>query len=176
MLEQPVTALLELQNPDGGWGAHRSGTSQTETTSLAIMALETSNGGSLTDSIRFGKAWLHARQRPEGAWPRSDDVPEPSWMTGLAMMALRRDPEDRPKVLDGASWLLGLRGRATPLLGRVLARLIGAPPIVETGPILSGLALEAGHLWMGRTDLIRFAGPEDVSLRASSPPHRGQDP
>lgn len=126
--------LVRTQGESGGWGFRPGQPATTECTALAVMALRE---GPAADR---GLDWLRARQRPDGAWPMSDQVPDPSWMSSLAVLALDapRDvaalsstgpaharnaaPAD-PAAVRGAEWLLGQRSGRLPWLMRAWFRL-----------------------------------------------------
>ena len=74
MLDQIITELLQNQNPDGGWGAVRGKRSNTETTSLAVMALQALAGETPADNRRRGIEWLVRRQNPDHSWPLNQTV------------------------------------------------------------------------------------------------------
>ena len=80
------------------------------------------------ESLSVGRAWLAEKQNRDGGWPVSDAVPESSWMTSSAVLALfLSGPEgsSRPEqaVLRGGLWLLAERGRGTHWLVRLLNRV-----------------------------------------------------
>src|SRR4051812_14447145 len=77
--------LLEAQNADGGWG-YQDGSSWTEPTALALLALEAQQiKGSVSERAR---AWLHQKQRIDGGWPPGPSVNTSSWVTTLVLLAL----------------------------------------------------------------------------------------
>jgi len=132
-LTRARTALLDLQNPDGGWGPRRDSPSFTETTSLAVLALPES-----VEASERGRGWLRARQRPDGAWPVSEAVAGPSWMTSLAVLALTGSATDSARARRGAAWLLQLEGRGYPLLARAFLLLFPRRRVVALNPDLKG--------------------------------------
>ena len=56
------SAILEAQNPDGGWGPYRHTPSEVFDTAVVLLALK--KGG----SVARGRAWLVKNQQPEGDW------------------------------------------------------------------------------------------------------------
>jgi squalene cyclase len=63
--------LLEAQNADGGWG-YENGSSWTEPTALALLALEAQQiKGSVYERAR---AWLRSKQRIDGGWSPGPSV------------------------------------------------------------------------------------------------------
>src|SRR5438105_7360766 len=75
-----VAALVQAQNSDGGW-PYRKGTSWTEPTVLAILALGNDNPASSR-----GLAWLRGGQRSDGGWPPQAGVEQATWVTSLVAL------------------------------------------------------------------------------------------
>src|SRR5438094_482278 len=101
-----VSGLLAAQNADGGW-PYRRGTSWTEPTALALLALRKaareSQGDELQARIESGCAYLLAHRCSDGGWNHgssralgyeSNSYPE---TTGIALLALEGVPK-----LDGS--------------------------------------------------------------------------
>ncbi|HUP01912.1 MAG TPA: prenyltransferase/squalene oxidase repeat-containing protein [Gemmatimonadota bacterium] len=152
------TLLLDLQNGDGGWGAARGRPSNTETTSLALMALRSDGGPDAAAAVGRALPWLRARQRPDGAWALSAQVPGPSWTTPLAVLALGRFESDRARALQGARWLLEHKGRGYPWLSRLFFRLFPEREVVELDPDLKG--------WPWMPDTFSWVEPTAYALMA----------
>jgi Prenyltransferase and squalene oxidase repeat len=126
MVEQITKLLLDSQNPDGGWGATKGKRSNTESTSLAIIALEALKPGSKTEHIKYisgGVKWLTQRQNADGSWPLNDSSKLPSWSTAVAMLALGLWPEYESRAIDAANWVLRLEGSKPGLLANLLLAL-----------------------------------------------------
>ncbi|HKX00021.1 MAG TPA: 2,3-oxidosqualene cyclase [Bryobacteraceae bacterium] len=78
-LERAAAWLIARQRTDGGWGEHYSSClegryvehsqSQVAMTSWALLALIEILGAG-AEPVKRGIAWLRARQRPDGSWPR----------------------------------------------------------------------------------------------------------
>ncbi|MFQ5529700.1 MAG: prenyltransferase/squalene oxidase repeat-containing protein [Gemmatimonadota bacterium] len=112
-------ALRARRNADGGFGPYPGRPSTTESTSWAALAFSAEGKSEAADSaIR----WLVEHQLDSGAWPHSPGMPEPSWMTSAALLALSEASSARDAVARGARWLLGQRGRTFPFLTRVFYR------------------------------------------------------
>lgn len=148
-------SLLDLQNPDGGWGARRGGPSTTEATSLAILALPRSPPQKAAGA---GLAWLRERQRPDGAWPPSDQVPLSSWMTPLAVLALSLSGSERGRALRGAQWVLAQEGRGYSWITKLFFRLFPEREAIELDPDLKG--------WPWMPDTFSWIEPTAYSLIA----------
>lgn len=68
--------LLRAQNPDGGWGATPGRTSNTEATSLALLALRERESPGTDRALKRGGSWLTTHQCPDGGWPISPALPQ----------------------------------------------------------------------------------------------------
>src|SRR5438270_12981039 len=75
-----VAALTSARNSDGGW-PYRKGTSWTEPTVLALLAL-----GPDSPSSARGLNWLRNRQRSDGGWPPQPAVEQATWVTSLVAL------------------------------------------------------------------------------------------
>jgi len=158
--------LLKAQNPDGGWG-YTNGSSWTEPTALALLALEArdtpgranENGRTAesTGAYRNGCAWLAHTQRLDGGWPPTRTVSDSTWVTSLAALALSDIHAASDRCRRGVEWLLG---QIKPELGpveRLVFRLRGMPlPIRPSG----------GSPWFPGT--AAWIGPTAMSLLALS--------
>jgi len=64
-----MTALLERQNPDGGWGQLRELPSDAYATGQTLYILSLAGMEGKRSEIRRGVAFLAANQREDGSWP-----------------------------------------------------------------------------------------------------------
>jgi len=114
MLDRIITELVQNQNSDGGWGAVRSKRSNTEVTSLAVMALKTLPGEATLDNRKRGIEWLVRQQNQNHSWRLNEAVKEGSWTTALAIMALGDTAEQegsKPGILaEIILWATGKSG------------------------------------------------------------------
>jgi hypothetical protein len=119
-----VTTLAAAQNSDGGW-PYRKGTSWTEPTVLALLAL-----GDEGPALARGFAWLRGRQRSDGGWPPQPGVEQATWVTSLvAMLPAASIGQDR---LDHAlSWILSQMGTNSTFWFRLRERLLGTNSVEE---------------------------------------------
>jgi hypothetical protein len=124
MVVEALSLLIGAQNRDGGWGAKPGLPSTTEGTALALWALGAyrDREAQLREPLRLALAWLHARQRPDGGWPMSDQVRQSNWMSILAVLALAQIESERIHALRGGSWLLATSSQQGPLLARLYFR------------------------------------------------------
>ena len=131
--------LLGSQNRDGGWGANSSGgPSTTEPTALAVMALGGADDPEAGRGADRGLVWLRKRQRRDGSWPVSDQVPMGSWMTSLAALALAGSPIDRSRAGAGGRWLLEQEGRPVPWMSRLFFFIFPRYDVIDLDLELKG--------------------------------------
>ena len=120
--------LLDRQNPDGGWGYGRVGSSWTEPTCYALLALTSgevypSEGSRSTVAVRKGLQWLTAGQRSDGGWAPRPGVDESTWVTALALLLPSNlSVGDRQHA---SQWLLSQSGRESGFIYRLRLRLLG---------------------------------------------------
>lgn len=123
MLQDATTLLLSNQNADGGWGAVAGNRSATESTALALLALQTRDQAALGPAIEKSKTWLIERQNADGSWPLADGLKGPSWSTAFAMLALSESPESTERVIRAGRWALEQEGRKIGLLAKLVSAL-----------------------------------------------------
>jgi hypothetical protein len=121
-MDDLVERILNWQNQDGGWGFLPGKSSNTECTSLCLLALDSLGAKQPVASTKRGLDWLLKRQASEGSWPLSDSTHDASWTTALAIIALNRFPGYQLQTRTASAWLLKQEG-STP---GILARLVGA--------------------------------------------------
>lgn len=123
-LARSLEALAGLQNPDGGWPYQPGGPSWTESTSLAVLALQPHKGAASRAAAGRGLDWLLARQEEDGGWSPSPVVRQSTWVTAPALLAVRtRAPG--AAVSKAARWLLASTGRESGWVERLRALLMG---------------------------------------------------
>jgi hypothetical protein len=122
--------LVDRQNPDGGWGYRRGGSSWTEPTCYALLALQSDTPGA-PDTLRRGVEWLAARHRAGGGWSPRESVKESTWVTALVLLlpaavmrALEGKGVDRQRA---EAWVLEQTGRESGWVERLRMRLLGVP-------------------------------------------------
>jgi hypothetical protein len=152
----PLSLLLELQNPDGGWPSQPGRSSNTESTAFAVLALRALAAGDATGAGERGLRWLSERQRQDGSWAFSTQVPEASWATGIATLAMLG--EDRDRARSGAGWLLGQHGRPLGWYFSLLHRVAPSLLQVRLNPDLKG--------WPWRSHATGFVEPTAYALLA----------
>jgi hypothetical protein len=135
MLADVRERLVDLQQPDGGFGPLADRAARTEETALAALALS----GDAAAKARVGAAvaWLARSQAEDGSWPIGADVPEPSWATALAVLALTRLATEESRALAGARWLIEQEGRRASWLARLVQRY-RSQRLIEQDPSLRG--------------------------------------
>jgi hypothetical protein len=158
MIEQITALLLDSRNPDGGWGSQKGKRTNTEATSLAVMALKSLDHESNVRYTRAAVAWLAHHQNPDGSWPLNDASKKSSWTTPLAMLALLPFPDQMERALGAARWILTQQGRKPGWLASIWVRLSQAHKAVELDPSLSGWSwTEGAFSWVEPTSYCLIA-------------------
>jgi hypothetical protein len=138
MIDQVKTALISLQNPDGGWGASAGRRSNTEGTSLALSALRAAGENSSNDRVLRATLWLTERQNPNGSWRLNDVATAGSWTTALAIIALSEFSEQRQRVVEAARWLLAQEGSKPGILAKLILWATGRSNVNRVNDDLVG--------------------------------------
>jgi hypothetical protein len=112
-----VNSLIQAQNADGGW-PYRAGSSWTEPTALALLALR---GDA---ACRAGYGWLAGRQRPDGGWPPQAAVDQTTWVTSLVAL-LPVDVLGAERYGRAIAWILEQTPEDATLWYRIRQRLLG---------------------------------------------------
>jgi len=137
-LAELAHALAGRRAPDGGFAALPDGPADTESTALAALATQAAPPASALGGARASLDWLLVRQRPDGAFPHTDAVPEPSWATAWAALALARGEAGAEPLVRAAHWLVAREGRRPGLVARALGRLTGQHARLEQDRTLRG--------------------------------------
>jgi hypothetical protein len=146
--------LLGAQNSDGGWG-YQNGSSWTEPTALALLALGATAGPGAARLAAH--TWLLGSQKPDGGWAPQPSVNQSTWVTSLATLALAGTDSTREQHRRGVSWLLKQILPQEPPVPRFIARLQGIHP----DPRPAG-----GSPWFPGT--AAWIGPTAMSILALS--------
>ena len=151
---------LELaQNADGGWGyqsgASETGSSWTEPTALALLALQAHD---VRNSIsQRAYRWLCEQQRSDGGWPPHPSVPVSTWVTSLATLALSgNDDATTHLYARSIEWLVRQIQPEASQLERFIVRLRGGLAPLQKG----------GSPWFPGT--AAWVGPSAMSILALS--------
>lgn len=118
--------LLIAQNPDGGWGYQQQGTSWTEPSALALLALAAQNNTG--PAYMRGRSWLLQTQKADGGWAPAPAVDTSTSMTSVAVLALADAAFRTPALTRAVRWLLEQEYGETPTLERIALRFLGAAP------------------------------------------------
>lgn len=138
MLQDATSLLLTSQNADGGWGAVAGNQSTTESTALALLALQTRDQAALGPAIGKAKTWLIERQNADGSWPLADGLKGPSWSTAFAMLALSESTESTERVIRAGRWALEQEGSKIGLLAKLVLALQFQKRVVHLNEDLIG--------------------------------------
>ncbi|MEJ2320557.1 MAG: prenyltransferase/squalene oxidase repeat-containing protein [Gemmatimonadales bacterium] len=150
--------LLEGQDEQGGWPAVPGFPITTESTALGLLALSFASGERSAAGANRARAWLRSRQRPDGAWPHSDQVAQSDWATSLAIVALSRFPEERSSTDAAAEWLLGQEGRRSGWLTKLMFLLFPERKVIRLDLDLIG--------WPWYPNTFSWVEPTSYSLIA----------
>jgi len=144
MTARAARGLVTAQNADGGWGARPGRSSATEPTAMAVLALSAMASVAARSSVTRGVQWLRASQRPDGHWPVSTRVSEPSWATSLAAFALLKVDGDVGRLERAAGWLVGQRTAEPGWVVRIVHAIAPGAMTVRVNPTLRGWPWLAG--------------------------------
>ena len=158
MIEAAVSLLLSAQNPDGGWGAVPGKRSNTEATSLALLALQSLNRNESALALRKAKTWLVERQNSDGSWPLADSSKKPSWSTAFAIIALSEADDLRDRVVKAGHWVLAQEGSKPGLLANLIVALFDQKKAVHLNEDLVGWPWTADSFsWVEPTSYFMLA-------------------
>jgi len=146
-----TSSLVASQNPDGGW-PYRGGSSCTEPTAYALLALAAASEAA-SQVTRRASAWLSRNQRPDGGWAPRPGVDQSTWVTSLIL--LLPDSLQVGKREPALRWLMGSGGRESSLIQRVRSAL------------LDGTAGSAGVGWSWFPDTAAWVTPTSLGLLAA---------
>ena len=129
-MQAPAAAasrLVAAQNIDGGWG-YRGGSSWTEPTAYAVLALEAFP----ETAAAAGRArrWLLINQRNDGGFAPRPSVVESTWVTALALLAAACRGEAEQRAVD---WLLAQRNENSTFIYRLRQWMLGTQSLSENG-------------------------------------------
>lgn len=117
--------IWQAQNSDGGWGYH-PGSSWTEPTALAVLALQAA--GAPGDACSRACVWLKRSQRPDGGWAPHPALCTSTSVTSWAVLALSEKDGADPHTTPGSQWVLREVNSDPSLLQRLLCRVFSVPP------------------------------------------------
>jgi hypothetical protein len=159
MINVATDLLLSAQNVDGGWGSVRGRRSNTESTSFAMMALESLHSKAFDQQLTAGLKWLVRYQRDDGSWSLNDEASkQSSWTTPLAVLALLSFQNQTQRTSRAVKWILAEEGMKPGWLASLLFRLSLGRKTVELDPYLSGWSWTPGAFsWVEPTSYCLMA-------------------
>ena len=163
--DQLQNQLLIAQNPDGGW-AYQQGTSWTEPSALALLALATQ--GNTGAAYKRGRSWLLQTQKADGGWAPTPNMDTSTCVTSMAVLALMQPDTHAPGLARAVQWILSQENGETPILEHMLLRLLGASPPKAPGgsPWFPGTAAWVAPTAMSVLALKRVARARSPNLPA----------
>ena len=114
--------LLAAQNPDGGW-AYRGGSSWTEPTAYALLALDGETGAG--PACERARRFLAGNQRSDGGFAPRPSVEESTWVTALAILAGAATGEAGRRAVG---WLVSESGEESGFIYRLRAWMNSTRP------------------------------------------------
>jgi hypothetical protein len=132
--------------------------SNTEVTSLVLLALASLQENPLKPSLEAAKNWFLQRQKPEGSWPLTNGVEEGSWTTALAVLAMGNFLGQTERVEKAARWLVNQQGSTLGLLPEAILWLTGKSKVNGINRDLVGWSWTPGALsWVEPTSYALMA-------------------
>ncbi len=122
--EELQRKLLDAQNVDGGWG-YQNGTSWTEPTALALLALHASQGNG--SAHERGCAWLELKQARDGGWSPVPWMDTSTWVTSLALLALSDVNFASSNYQCAVEWTMRQVAPELSPIERLILRMRGTP-------------------------------------------------
>src|SRR5690349_7477086 len=147
----PIPFLLSAQNPDGGW-SYNKGTSWTEPTAMALLALAAA--GVNAAQRDKGANWLRKSQRKDGGWAPQPAVDQSTWVTSLAILVLADFNDSH--LAPARAWLENQTGQESTFFSRVRRLLLGEK--LEVG--------EGTHGWSWFPGTAAWVMPTAMSILA----------
>jgi hypothetical protein len=158
MIDVALDLLLGAQNEDGGWGSVKGKRSNTESTSFALMALDSLKGKPFDRQTTAGLTWLLQHQKDDGSWSLNDAAKQSSWTTPIAVLALLSFQDQGEHALRAAKWILTQEGRKPGWVASLLFRFSLVKKMTELDPYLSG--------WSWTAEAFSWIEPTSYSLMA----------
>lgn len=108
-LLKDIQAQIEARPlPGGGWASRNGGRAVTETTCLALLAIDDRPSHVRDRGLRL----LLNLQNPDGSWPMfNGDDTDGSWTTALAVVTLPRLSPSAARLDKATRWLASTKGR-----------------------------------------------------------------
>lgn len=117
-----IRLLIGKRNEDGGW-PYRQGTTWTEPTAFALLALQSAGcGGKAVDA---GREWLRRSQNKDGGWPAAPSIGESSWVTSLALLAMDNGDLVSESGRRSLRWIMAQRSAEPSAFSRICGWLAG---------------------------------------------------
>jgi len=158
MLDQAVKLLRQSQNPDGGWGTIAGRQSNTESTSLGLLALRSLDDSRENFVLKKAEQWLAQTQNSDGSWSYGAGAKAPSWSTALAVMALSDSSVEAERLVRAGNWILAQEGSKPGILAKLILALSFQKKAVHLNDDLVGCSWTPGSFsWVEPTSYCLIA-------------------
>jgi len=158
MLDQAVKLLRQSQNPDGGWGTIAGRQSNTESTSLGLLALRSLDDSRENSVLKKAEQWLAQTQNSDGSWSYGAGAKAPSWSTALAVMALSDSSVEAERLVRAGNWILAQEGSKPGILAKLILVLSFQKKAVHLNDDLVGWSWTPGSFsWVEPTSYCLIA-------------------
>ena len=158
MLDQAVKLLRQSQNPDGGWGTIAGRQSNTESTSLGLLALRSLDDSRENSVLKKAEQWLAQTQNSDGSWSYGAGAKAPSWSTALAVMALSDSSVEAERLVRAGNWILAQEGSKPGILAKLILALSFQKKAVHLNDDLVGWSWTPGSFsWVEPTSYCLIA-------------------
>ena len=158
MLDQAVKLLRQSQNPDGGWGTIAGRQSNTESTSLGLLALRSLDDSRENFVLKKAEQWLAQTQNSDGSWSYGAGAKAPSWSTALAVMALSDSSVEAERLVRAGNWILAQEGSKPGILAKLILVLSFQKKAVHLNDDLVGWSWTPGSFsWVEPTSYCLIA-------------------
>ena len=158
MLDQAVKLLRQSQNPDGGWGTIAGRQSNTESTSLGLLALRSLDDSRENFVLKKAEQWLAQTQNSDGSWSYGAGAKAPSWSTALAVMALSDSSVEAERLVRAGNWILAQEGSKPGILAKLILALSFQKKAVHLNDDLVGWSWTPGSFsWVEPTSYCLIA-------------------
>ena len=147
--ENAIAAVVEAQNPDGGWSFAAESASDTNSTAVCIQALALypeEAGQAVVDAVDY----LFTIQNEDGGWPYQNPseygTDSDTNSTALVLQAMLAADVTEPALQDALDWLLSMQQESGAFAFQAAYPDDNILATVAVVPVLAGVPLNAWAL------------------------------